>query len=183
LLQEFKNNFAKPIKTENMNLKEFLAATDYLKFDQRSGKFQSDNKKRESLNAGQPTPSTSSNTNAKPPARTPDVSHLLNTNAKPNQSNHPAFSRYSQLSSPLSSQQHQQAPQPQQQSQSNTTSDKSRPQTHSAKENKMLFWDEQYRMVLEALKSSRYDPTLTCQTLGISTRALSKTILLYVIVN
>jgi hypothetical protein len=46
-------------------------------------------------------------------------------------------------------------------------------------ENKMHFWDEQYRLVLGALKSHHYDATSTCAALGISTRALSKTILLY----
>jgi transcriptional regulator with PAS, ATPase and Fis domain len=45
--------------------------------------------------------------------------------------------------------------------------------------NKMQFWNVQYQLVLEALKANNFDSEKTCLALGISLRALSKTILLY----
>jgi len=43
--------------------------------------------------------------------------------------------------------------------------------------NKMQFWNVQYKLVLEALKANSYDSYKTATELGISVRALSKTIL------
>lgn len=176
ILQAFTKNYQESVKTNKMNLKEFLAATDYFKFN-KQGQLNlppRDVKPGDSpANESAPVESNKANF---------DVSHLLNSRRDNSANAHPSFSHSQPLTLPPHKSQLRNSkgalltPEQQQRALNKQTA-------QSANENKMLFWDEQYRLVLEALKANNYAPNSTCAQLGISSRSLSKTILLYALIG